>query len=83
MITIPTRFESLFNKDGTPTLRGASWIEELTRIVNLNTPIQGAGSPEGVVAAEVTQMYMDTSGASESVLYIKQSGSGNTGWKLT
>ena len=83
MITIPTRFESLFNEDGTPTLRGASWIEELTRIVNLNTPIQGAGSPEGVVVAEVTQMYMDTAGSSESVLYIKQSGSDENGWKLT
>lgn len=82
MITTPTRFESLFNEDGTPTLLGAHWIEAITRITNLNTPIQGTGSPEGVVTAEVSQMYMDTAGASESVLYIKQTGSSDTGWIL-
>lgn len=82
MISIPTRFEQLFNKDGTPTLRGATWIEEITRAVNLNTPIQGTGSPEGVVKANVGQSYMDLAGASESVLYIKQTGAGDTGWIL-
>jgi hypothetical protein len=82
MIAIPTRFEALFKDDGTPTLRGALWIEEITRETNLNTPIQGTGSPEGVITAEVGQRYMDTAGASESVLYIKQTGVGNTGWIL-
>lgn len=82
MINIPTRTDLLFNPDGTPTLRGAVWIEEITRITNLNTPIQGTGSPEGVVVANVSQMYMDLAGISENVLYIKQTGIGNTGWML-
>lgn len=37
----------------------------------------GAGSPEGVVAAPAGSIYLDTSG----VLYIKSSGSGDTGWR--
>jgi len=42
----------------------------------------GTGSPEGVVAANPTQLYMDDAGASGSILYIKQTGTGNTGWVL-
>jgi len=38
---------------------------------------QGSGSPEGVVTASVGSEYTDTS---TGVLYLKQSGSGNTGW---
>jgi len=34
--------------------------------------LSGSGSPEGVIAAEVTRLYMDEDGTSGSVLYIKQ-----------
>lgn len=37
----------------------------------------GSGSPEGVVTAPVGTLYRDTSGGD---LYIKATGSGNTGW---
>ena len=40
----------------------------------------GTGSPEGVVEADPTRLYMDDAGSSGSVLYIKQTGTGNTGW---
>lgn len=40
----------------------------------------GTGSPEGVVNAEPTRLYMDDAGSPGSVLYIKQTGTGNTGW---
>lgn len=82
MIIAPTRFDQLINKDGTPTLRLSLWLEETTRAININTPIQGTGSPEGIITAEVGQRYMDTNGVSEAVLYIKQTGAGNTGWML-
>lgn len=36
----------------------------------------GSGSPEGVVTAEPGSLYLDTTGG----LYVKASGSGNTGW---
>lgn len=39
--------------------------------------LSGAGSPEGVVTASVETLYWDTVG---QTLYVKNSGSGNTGW---
>ena len=81
MITPFERFSILADGE-TPSLRLSGWIEDITKEVNLNTPIQGSGSPEGVVDADPTQRYMDTSGSAGSILYIKQSGSGDTGWIL-
>jgi hypothetical protein len=40
----------------------------------------GSGSPEGVVTAVVGSMYTDTSGGAGTTLYVKESGTGNTGW---
>lgn len=34
--------------------------------------LAGVGSPEGVVEATQTRLYMDTSGSSGSILYIKR-----------
>lgn len=41
---------------------------------------EGAGSPEGVVTAIVGSMYMRTDGGASTTLYVKTSGTGNTGW---
>jgi len=40
----------------------------------------GAGSPEGSVSASIGSLYLNTSGGSGTTLYIKESGTGNTGW---
>ncbi len=40
----------------------------------------GAGSPEGAVTAPVGSLYSRTDGGAGTSLYIKESGSGNTGW---
>lgn len=40
----------------------------------------GVGSPEGVAAAVVGSMYTRTDGGAGTTLYVKESGSGNTGW---
>lgn len=40
----------------------------------------GAGSPEGSLTAVVGSMYTRTDGGSSTTLYIKESGTGNTGW---
>lgn len=40
----------------------------------------GAGSPEGVLTAVVGSMYTRTDGGANTTLYIKESGTGNTGW---
>lgn len=40
----------------------------------------GAGSPEGVVTAPVGAFYSRTDGGAGTSLYVKESGTGNTGW---
>lgn len=40
-------------------------------------PLHGAGSPEGSVTSTPGDLYRDTT---NGVLYVKASGSGNTGW---
>jgi len=41
----------------------------------------GAGSPEGVVTANVGCQYINTDGGASTTLYLKESGTGtNTGW---
>lgn len=40
----------------------------------------GTGSPEGVVAAAVGSIWTRTDGGAGTTMYVKQSGTGNTGW---
>jgi hypothetical protein len=40
----------------------------------------GAGSPEGVVTAVVGSLYTRTDGGAATTLYVKETGSGTTGW---
>jgi len=40
----------------------------------------GTGSPEGSVIAGIGSLYVNSSGGTSTTLYVKTSGSGNTGW---
>lgn len=40
----------------------------------------GTGSPEGVVKASVGVLYLREDGGAGTTLYVKESGTGNTGW---
>lgn len=42
--------------------------------------IYGSGTPEAVVSAAVGTVYSRTDGGAATSVYIKESGSGNTGW---
>lgn len=42
--------------------------------------LAGAGSPEGVVSAPPGSFYSNTSGGAGTTFYVKESGTGNTGW---
>lgn len=42
--------------------------------------IAGTGSPEGVWAAPVGSIYQRTDGGAGTCFYVKESGTGNTGW---
>lgn len=82
MIVALERFIAWIDKDGRPTERAASYIEETTRQVNANTVLSGTGSPEGVLDANPKSLYMDETGTAGNILYIKQTGVSNTGWVL-
>lgn len=47
-----------------------------------NSPLLlfGSGSPEGVVTAPVGSLYSRSNGGANTTLYVKESGTGNTGW---
>lgn len=40
----------------------------------------GSGSPENVVLAPIGSLYSRTDGGANTTLYVKESGTGNTGW---
>jgi hypothetical protein len=40
----------------------------------------GSGSPEGAVTAPVGSLYTRTDGGASTTLYVKESGTGDTGW---
>jgi hypothetical protein len=40
----------------------------------------GAGTPEGVVTANIGSVYLNTTGGAATSFYVKESGTGNTGW---
>jgi hypothetical protein len=40
----------------------------------------GSGTPEGVVTAPIGSTYRRTNGGAVTTLYVKESGTGNTGW---
>ena len=76
------RSQSVSNSNGTPSQRFAEYTEEMTDQVNNNTIATGTGSPEGVLKASFPKLYADSAGTTGSILYIKKTGSGNTGWIL-
>lgn len=54
---------------------GSDWVSTITRL------FEGAGPPNGTVAAPVGSRYVDTLGTRGAVEWVKQSGgAGNTGW---
>ena len=66
---------------GWTTDRWASaFVETLRPGVGTSLWTSGAGTPEGSKTAPVGSMYTDTSGGAGTTLYIKESGTGNTGW---
>lgn len=42
--------------------------------------ITGSGSPNTVYSAQVGALYVDTAGGAGTTLYVKETGTGNTGW---
>jgi hypothetical protein len=69
------------------TLTSETGIVDLASVLQVNaasgnspTLRSGAGTPEGVVTAPVGSLYMRNDGAAGTCLYVKESGTGNSGW---
>ena len=58
--------------------RFRSWAQLVSRL----SILEGEGSPEGIFKARPTRLYMDITGTTGNILYIKQSGTEKTGWVL-
>jgi hypothetical protein len=54
------------------------WHENIH--VTSNLIFSGTGTPETNVVAPVGSIFLRTDGGADSVLYTKESGTGNTGW---
>lgn len=49
--------------------------------ITYNQPVlRGTGTPEAVVTAPIGTLYVNLSGGAATTLYVKTSGTGNTGW---
>ena len=48
---------------------------------NIVTVKSGTGTPENALAANVGSLFLRTDGGAGTCLYVKESGTGNTGWK--
>lgn len=74
------RTESVVDEQGRATEKLSLFSEDVARLSMLT----GAGSPEGVVSARRTRIYMDEEGVSGAVMYIKQmddiGGDRSLGW---
>jgi hypothetical protein len=45
-----------------------------------NFEFSGTGTPEGAITAPVGSRYRRTDGGAATSIYVKESGTGNTGW---
>jgi len=82
LIPPPDRSQPLLDEGLTPTLRAQVFFEA----VALLAIIEGTGTPEGVVEARPAREYMDTTGTTGNIKYIKRdadiAGDRTKGWIL-
>ena len=51
------------------------------RLASGPTITSGTGSPEGAETAPISSLYFRTDGSTATAIYVKETGSGSTGWK--
>ena len=81
-ITPLSRAQPAVDKEGKPTQR----FQQLTEQVAQLPPLFGTGSPENVIESGKGRLYVDTSGAAGSKVYMKifdqLSNDPKQGWEL-
>lgn len=73
-----TNYE-VVTRDGTSVTQ-IEWRAGRFRLNNGPDIITGSGSPEGVVTSVKGSLFLRTDSGASSSLYVKESGTGNTGW---
>lgn len=72
-----------------PTGDLPAWARALTQFLTLKMDqldrqndliLSGTGSPEGAVEATVGSLFLRLDGGANTTLYVKESGTGRTGW---
>lgn len=74
---IEERFDRLCRTD---QIAHAGYISTLRPGTGMVAWTSGAGTPEGVVTAAIGSLFTRTDGGASTTLYVKESGTGNTGW---
>ena len=81
-IIAPNPTNSIVNAAGRMSQAFRSWTQEITRMQMAT----GSGTPEGVLEAPVSKLYMDTAGTAGNILYVKRDaaigGDAKQGWIL-
>lgn len=62
------------------TYSGVQTVPAAGLVIGTAMILAGAGSPEGVVTAPISSLFLRSDGGASTSLYVKQSGTGNTGW---
>ena len=80
--TIPLELQPIVDENGIMSLDMSNFINIIGRL----TIAEGTGSPESVLSANVSKLYMDTAGTAGSILYVKRDaaigGDTTQGWRL-
>lgn len=80
MIQPPHRSFALLRPNLTADSDFEGWMREVSNRLNDLEPLEGEGSPEGVVTASKYKQYFDTVGGD---MYVKTTDeTANTGWKI-
>lgn len=71
----------VYGKTATAGNAGIIAFSDITAIrVKTSLIFSGSGTPEGAVTAPVSSIFLRTDGGAGTSFYVKESGTGNTGW---
>ncbi len=78
--TVLATFSGAVNMATTLAVVGQATVGSLEVAAGGPVLSQGAGTPEGAVAAGVGSIFMRNDGGAGTSMYVKETGTGNTGW---
>lgn len=64
----PNALQPIVDENGVMTQTFQAWTEQITKLF----VIEGVGSPEGVIIADVGREYRDSTGIAEAIKYTKR-----------